>query len=523
MTGPALAAAVQPADGSRGAVRLPRLLLFAVVLAAFVYAYADVFRALWSQWNVNEANSHGVLIPLITAYLLWLERDRLTSATARPAAWAGLPLLLVSLGVLLIGRLAGIVGVQEVSMIGTLWGIVLLTAGWPAFRVAWFPIAYLLFMMPVWDLATEPMYRPLQLFAAWGTEALLSAFGIPVFREGTLLLLPNTTVEVAFACSGINFLMAVLAIGVVLAYILPRTLGRRLLIVGTALAVAVLSNPVRVAFIVYSFYSGIASPRQSHMWQGMTVSLGAFAFLFFAARRIAGTAAGQRGAFAAARLRPVAEGGWQRLLVPTGLACVLLAGAGLARPLDWPTPSLESLRLESVPSRVGEWQAMPRYRPAPPPRGIVLPDELWREVQTRGRAVGPGLRRAVRSRRPGGRVAVLVRGIRPGEPVQRGWRPARPAGQSRDGGARAGRDAGRVLVPVGEAVDDQPGPGKAARRVGRRDWRDGSGRRGRLHGRGRAGPGRARRRRAFRDGVLERVRGCQVIAGVSGDHVRSRG
>jgi len=378
---PALDRVVEPPSVGRR----PLAGLLLLLGAAFTYAYADVFRTLWFQWNVNEANSHGVLIPLIVGYLLWLERGRIASVAARPALWAGLPLLLASLAVLLIGRLAGIVGVQEVSMVGALWGIVLMMAGWPALRGVWFPIAYLLFMMPVWDLATEPMYRPLQLFAARGTETLLSAFGIPVFREGTLLLLPNTTVEVAFACSGINFLMSVLAVGVVLAYLLTRSLTRRLLILGTAVAVALLSNPMRVAFITYSFYSGLASPRQSHMWQGMAVSLGAFALVFFLAWRIAG-----RPAVAPIAARPISPGdvAWRPALVPALAACALLLGAGLARPLDWPTPSLEPLGLESVPHEVGEWRALRGYRPALPERGVVLTDELWREYRhPDGRAV----------------------------------------------------------------------------------------------------------------------------------------
>lgn len=357
------------------------LLTSAVLLASFAYCYADVFGALWRQWNTNEANSHGFLIPWIAVYLVWVERQRLLSLTVRPAWWAGLPLLLVSIGVLLLGRLAGIIGLQEVSMVGTLWGMALLILGWSGLRAVWFPAAYLLFMMPIWDLATEPMYRPLQLFAAWGTEVTLSAVGIPVFRQGTILQLPNTAVEVAFACSGINFLMSVVAIGTVLAYLLTRSAARRLVILAVAAGIALLANPARVTVIVYSFYTGLASPQQSHMWQGMLVSLGAFAVLFFAARRIAGPA-GEAAVTPATSSVPAASSA--RVVALACLCCLILIGGGMSRPLEWRTPSLDSLVLESVPYELGEWRAIPGERPAPPPSGVVMPDELWREYRRPG-------------------------------------------------------------------------------------------------------------------------------------------
>jgi EpsI family protein len=217
----------------------------------------------------------------------------------------------------------------------------------------WFPIAYLLFMMPVWDLATEPMYRPLQMFAATLGTRMLTAIGVPVFQSGTFLSLPNITVEVAYACSGINFLMSVLAIGILLAYVTVEGTWRRAVLVAGSIVVALLANPVRVALILYSYYTGIASPRQSHMWQGMVVSLAAFAVLFAVAPWLngKGRAAGQaaKGDSSAVPGRPA--GLW--LLV---LACACLLAGGIMRPLHQPTHSLASLKLDSIPFELGGWR-----------------------------------------------------------------------------------------------------------------------------------------------------------------------
>jgi EpsI family protein len=217
----------------------------------------------------------------------------------------------------------------------------------------WFPIAYLLFMMPVWDLATEPMYRPLQMFAATLGTRMLTAIGVPVFQSGTFLSLPNITVEVAYACSGINFLMSVLAIGILLAYVTVEGTWRRGVLIAGSIVVALLANPVRVALILYSYYVGIASPRQSHMWQGMVVSLGAFAVLFAVAPWLNGKG---RSAGQAAKADSSAVPGRPAGLWLPVLACACLLTAGMMRPLHQSAHPLAPLRLGSVPFELGDWR-----------------------------------------------------------------------------------------------------------------------------------------------------------------------
>ncbi len=381
-TGTGTQTAAPPAAGSG-----PALAVAILVVLFALFCYADVLRILWIQWNTNEANSHGFLIPWISLYLVWLRREDLAGLRLAPAWALALLALVASLSVLLLGRLGGIVGLQEVSFVVTLWTLVVLLFGWRGLRALWFPIAFLLFMMPIWDLASEPLYYPLQLGAAVVAAGILSAFGVPVFRDGTFLNLPNVSVEVAQACSGINFLMSVLAIGTLLAYLMVRGTFRRLLVVAGAILIALLSNPVRVALITYLFYAGITTPSHSHMWQGLAVSVGAFAILFTFARALAE----DESAPAPKTTAPAvpARATHRFVAVAASLAgCALLLAGGLMRPLVWPTPSLESLKLDSVPDQVGAWSAVPGDRPADPPAGIVQPDELWREYRNpAGRSV----------------------------------------------------------------------------------------------------------------------------------------
>jgi exosortase len=352
------------------------LLLGGIVLGVFGFCYADVFRILWIQWNTNEANSHGFLIPWISLYVLWVRRERLATLRPDPVWWAGLLLLVPSLGVLLVGRIVGVVGLQEVSIVVSLWGLVLLLIGWRGLRELWFPIAYLLFMMPIWDLATEPMYHPLQMFAATLGTQILTFVGVPIFQDGTFLHLPETSVEVAYACSGINFLMSVLAIGILLAYVSLHGVWRRLVLILGSVVVALLANPLRVALIVYSYYSGLATPRQSHMWQGMVVSFGAFALLFAAASWLNARGQETKGAATTKPSQRQPVGTWL-----FALACACLLTGGILRPLERPVHSLAALRLASIPLELDGWHAGPW-----PPTGesfvpTIAADELWREYR----------------------------------------------------------------------------------------------------------------------------------------------
>jgi EpsI family protein len=358
------------------------LALGALLAVSFAFCYADVLRILWVQVESNGANSYGFLIPWVSLWLLWLDRDRLRALRAQPAPWIGLLALVSSLALLLLGRLVGIVGFQEVSIILSLFGLVILLTGWAGLREMWFAVAFLFFMVPIWDFALEPMYLPLQVLAAKLGAQMLAAFGIPVLQEGRLLILPNQSVEVSYACSGINFLMSLLAIGVLLAYLLRAGVWRRLFLVAFAVAVALLANPARVAFVVYTYYSGVASPNKSHLWQGMVVSVGAFAVLFLVADWL-----GRKGRAEPAR-QPVARtapppttagrhaGVWLAVL-----ASACLAAAGLMRPLDRPAPSLASLQLNSIPIEIGGWTAARSQAGFDPIVPAAADDELLREYR----------------------------------------------------------------------------------------------------------------------------------------------
>ena len=116
-------------------------------------------------------------------------------------------------------------------------------------HAVWFALAYLVLMVPFWEGLTEPLHLPFQQLSANLGIRMLHVVGIPSYREGLYLFLPNVTLEVARACSGVNYLVAILALGLPLGYLYLPTVWRRVLLLAMAIGVAAISNSLRVALI----------------------------------------------------------------------------------------------------------------------------------------------------------------------------------------------------------------------------------------------------------------------------------
>lgn len=226
-----------------------RLRVAAAVCAAslsFVVLYGHVIARLARDWMTDGDYSHGFLVAPVAAYLVWKRRERLARATPRPSV-VGLLAIGGSLLVLLAGVLGAELFLTRVAMIGTLAGAVLFVFGWEHLRVLLFPLAFTLLMIPVPALILNEVAGPLQGLAARAGESLLLTCGVPVVREGNVIVLAHTSLEVAEACSGIRSLVSLFALAIVYGHFSDSRASMRLAIVASTVPVAVLANGVRVA------------------------------------------------------------------------------------------------------------------------------------------------------------------------------------------------------------------------------------------------------------------------------------
>ena len=253
----------------------------ALLAGSFAFLFWPVIAKLVHDWGINDNYSHGYLIPPLAAYLIWERREQLTAVPARRASF-GLVIVVGSLLVLLAGLLGAELFLTRLALLGTLVGGILFVLGWQHLKMLAFPLGILLLMIPIPAILFNQVVFPLQLVASHAGEASLSAAGIPVLREGNIITLANTTLEVAEACSGIRSLVSLLTLAIVFGYFTDRRAGVRTAIALSAVPVAIAANALRVAGtgIAAHYYGAAAAEGFFHSFSGWIVFIAAFAMLF---------------------------------------------------------------------------------------------------------------------------------------------------------------------------------------------------------------------------------------------------
>lgn len=219
--------------------------LTALVLAVLTL-YGETLLGLVRQWQHDDNYSHGFLIVPAAAWMVWRDRQALAALPRRPAS-VGLFVVLASLLVLFIGTLGAELFLTRVSMLGVLAGGILFLLGFPHLRRLAFPLGVLLLMIPLPAIVFNQIAFPLQILASQLGVAALRVGGIPVLREGNVIVLASTTLEVAEACSGIRSLISLLTLGVLYGYISGYRPLRRTLLALATIPIAIVSNAIRVA------------------------------------------------------------------------------------------------------------------------------------------------------------------------------------------------------------------------------------------------------------------------------------
>lgn len=243
--------------------------------------YFQAALGLIETWRVRPDYHHGFLIPLISLYIVWLKRDELKTIRIEPAYWTGISVMFLAGTIHLLGAAGGVISLQELSIIIMILGLILIHLGVVYLKILAFPVLYLLFMIPLADVITNPLHWPFQLTTAKMAVAMVQLLGFPAFLDNTYILLPGITLEVARACSGVNYLISILAIGLPMAYILRVDLSRKIILVGSAILIGIIANWVRVLLICVLFFYGVdVIHGPFHIFQALFVAQIGFISLF---------------------------------------------------------------------------------------------------------------------------------------------------------------------------------------------------------------------------------------------------
>jgi exosortase len=247
----------------------------------FSVVYAPVMLRLVKDWATDDNYSHGFLIVPMAAWFVWERRRQL--AGIRPApSFLGLAVVVLGLTMLLGGLLGAELFLPRASIIVVVAGSVLFLYGWQACRILALPLAFLLLMIPIPALIFNEIAFPLQLLASRVGETMLAALNIPVLREGNVIVLAHTTLEVAEACSGIRSLISLLTIGILYGYFMDPRGGVRVAVALATIPIAIVANGGRVAGtgVAAHYYGTQAAQGFFHTFSGWIVFAFAFVLLF---------------------------------------------------------------------------------------------------------------------------------------------------------------------------------------------------------------------------------------------------
>jgi len=213
---------------------------------ALVFSYWDTLQALVRQWIENDDYSHGLLIVPIAVYLAWQKRDELRAAQIR-SDWRALPLLFLAVFVFVVGELGAELYTTRVSMLIFVIGLTWAFYGPQVVKVLRFPLAFLFLMLPLPGFIYRNITFPLQLSASIGSVKVLQLLGVSVYREGNIIDLGFTQLQVVEACSGLRYVLPLLTLGVLFAYFGQKLPWKRVVLVFATIPIAVFANVLRVA------------------------------------------------------------------------------------------------------------------------------------------------------------------------------------------------------------------------------------------------------------------------------------
>lgn len=253
----------QPETQARTTILGNKRISWATASGAFLlivsFFASDVAAWSWmnESWLTSADNSHGLLVPFFSAWLLWFRKDLLASTPK--IGWSsvliGVSLILFAFATRCGGIYMRMITVQAASILPCVAGIVFLCGGWPAFHWAWPSVLFLAFMIPLPSSFGGVLSSQLQSIATICSTYLLQTLGIAAISEGNIIYLTKSTLGVAEACSGIRMLTTFFALTTAVNLVCESPAWEKCVTVLSAPVIAIIANVLRITAtaIAYEF------------------------------------------------------------------------------------------------------------------------------------------------------------------------------------------------------------------------------------------------------------------------------
>ena len=244
------------------------------IFIAFLWSYwTSVFTDLWAIWMQSDEYSSGLLVPLISVYIIWTRRKQIARCKITPSLW-GLVVFAWAQAFRFFGLFFMYDSAERISMLITVASLVLLLFGWGVLRKLSTVLLFLSLMIPLPNSVHYYLTAPLQNWATTSAVYCLESIGFTVIREGNVISLNGVSVAIAEACNGLRMLTSFFVINSMVALLVKRDLLQKLIVVASSIPVALLCNTIRLTATSVAF-TYIDSAR----WEGAFHDFGGLAMM----------------------------------------------------------------------------------------------------------------------------------------------------------------------------------------------------------------------------------------------------
>lgn len=238
----------------------------------YLPTYVDLSTTIWE----SDEQGHGPIILAICAWLLWQLRHRIAALPSCPAIGAGSTLLVFGLLFYVLGRTQAVLLFEVGSQIAIIAALLLLFKGPAAVKAAWFPLFFLIFMIPLPGALVAALTTPLKSAVSYVAEQVLYLFGYPIARSGVVLQIGPYQLLVADACAGLHSMFTLEALGLLYLNLMGYTsAARNVALAILVIPIAFIANVVRVIILVLVtyYYGDAAGQGFVHGFAGMVLFL----------------------------------------------------------------------------------------------------------------------------------------------------------------------------------------------------------------------------------------------------------
>src|ERR1039458_4166397 len=264
--------AAQTRPGHAAAIYVGALVSISVLVC--LVGFSGSLLELVHRWIAQEEYSHGFLIPIIAAWLLWRRRDALFASIGRPS-WNGPALILLAAVMHILGKLSALFILSQAGFIVALIGVVLATGGYSLLKVTFIPIIFLVFAIPLPYVVDAALSFRLQLISSELGTFFIRMFQIPVYLEGNVIDLGNYKLQVVEACSGLRYLYPLMSLGFLAAYLFHAPLWQRALVLLSTIPITIVMNSFRIGLVgvLVNYWGPQDADGFLHMFEGWIIFL----------------------------------------------------------------------------------------------------------------------------------------------------------------------------------------------------------------------------------------------------------